>query len=102
MKLAEFLDAYRDAITDAVVRTYTPLYDAKTRRAIGFDLRRLLRRPLGAQADAIRSTALSFQRQPGTIVVGEMGCGKSYCASAATYLAGCRRVFLLCPPHLVP
>ncbi|MGD9893706.1 MAG: hypothetical protein AB7U18_20680, partial [Dehalococcoidia bacterium] len=66
------------------------------------DLRRLLRRPLGAQAEAIRSTALSNQRQPGTIVVGEMGCGKSYCASAATYLAGCRRVFLLCPPHLVP
>ncbi|MCC6903829.1 MAG: hypothetical protein IT377_32980, partial [Polyangiaceae bacterium] len=101
MRLADFLDTYRDAITDAVVRTYPPLYDAETRRACGFDLHRLLRRPLGAQADAIRATALSLQRQAGTIVVGEMGCGKSYCAAAAAYLAGCRRVFLLCPPHLV-
>ena len=101
MKLAEFLDAYRDAITDAVVRTYPPLYDAEARRVCGFDLHRLLRRPLGAQADAIRATALSVQRQPGTIVVGEMGVGKSYCAAAAAYLAGCRRVFVLSPPHLV-
>src|SRR5262245_1855956 len=101
MKLAEFLDLYRDAISDAVVRTYPPLYSAETRHTCGFDLRRLARRPLGAQADAIRATALSIQRQPGTIMVGEMGCGKSYCAAAAAYLAGSRRVFVLCPPHLV-
>ena len=101
MRLAELLDAYRDAITEAVVRTYPPLYDAETRRACGFDLRRLLRRPMGAQADAIRAAALSLQRQPGTIVVGEMGSGKSLIAAAAAYFAGCRRVFLVCPPHLV-
>ncbi|MCC7368784.1 MAG: hypothetical protein IT306_10200 [Chloroflexi bacterium] len=101
MKLREFLDAYRDAIEDAVVRTYPPLYDADTRRARGFDLHRLLRRPLGGQADAIRATALSLRRQPGTILVGEMGCGKSTIAAAAAYLADCRRVFVLSPPHLV-
>ena len=101
MKLEEFLDAYRDAITDAVVRTYPPLYDAEMRRTCGFDVLRLLRRPLGAQADAIRATALSLQRQPGTILVGEMGCGKTTVAAAAAYLAGCRRVLVLCPPHLV-
>ena len=82
MKLGEFLDAYRDAIEGAVVRTYPPLYDAEMRRACGFELGRLLRRPLGAQADAIRATALSLQRQPGTIVVGEMGCGKTTVAVA--------------------
>ena len=101
MRLAEFLDAYRDAITEAVVRTYPPLYDAETRRTCGFDLGRLLRRPMGAQADAIRAAALSLQRQPGSIVVGEMGSGKSLIAAAAAYFAGCRRVFLVCPPHLV-
>ena len=100
MRLAEFLDTYRDAITDAVVRTCPPLYDAETRRACSFDLGRLLRRPLGAQADAIRATALSLQRQAGTIVVGEMGRGKSYCAAAAAYLAGCPRVLVVCPPHV--
>ena len=54
MRLAEFLDAYREAITEAVVRTYPPLYDAETRRTCGFDLHQLLRRPMGAQAAAMR------------------------------------------------
>jgi superfamily II DNA or RNA helicase len=101
MRLPEFLTEFADAIAEAVVRTYPPLYDAGVRRSCGFDLHRLLRRPLGAQADAIRATALSIQRQRATIVVGEMGTGKSYCSAAAAYLAGCRRVFLVCPPHLV-
>ena len=69
MRLPEFLTAFADAISDAVVRTYPPLYDAETRRSCGFDLRRLIRKPLGAQADAIRATALSLQRQRATIVV---------------------------------
>src|SRR5712692_2491835 len=102
MKLSQFLEVYGDAVAEAVARAYPPLYDAETRRTCGFDLRRLLRKPLGAQADAIRATALSLQRQPGTIVVGEMGSGKSLIATAAAYLAGCRRVFVLAPPHLVP
>src|SRR5712692_10114320 len=101
MKLSQFLEVYGDAVAEAVARAYPPLYDAETRRTCGFDLRRLLRKPLGAQADAIRAAALSIQRQPGTIVVGEMGSGKSLIAAAAAYFAGCRRVFLVCPPHLV-
>ncbi len=60
MQLSDFLDAYREAIARAVIATYPPLYDAAARRESGFDLRRLGRRPLGAQADAIRATALSL------------------------------------------
>ncbi len=100
MKLGDFLTRFGDAVSAAVVRTYPPLYDAETRRTCGFDLGRLLRRPLGGQADAIRATALSLQRHQGTNVVGEMGSGKSLVAAAA-YLAGCRRVLVVCPPHLV-
>lgn len=58
-------------------------------------------RPLGAQADAIRAAALSFQRHRNTNVVGEMGTEKSFIVASAAYLAGCRRVFILAPPHLV-
>src|SRR5687767_9119257 len=101
MNLGEFLDQYRDALAAAVVGIYPPLYDAETRRTCGFDLRRLLRRPLGGQADAIRATAFSLQRNAGTNVVGEMGCGKSLVAAAAADLAGFRRVLVVCPPHLV-
>jgi len=101
MNLPEFIDTFADAIGDAVSRTYPPLYDFQARDTSPFDVRRLHRKPLGAQADAIRATALSLQRHPGTTVVGEMGVGKSYVAIAAAYLAGCRRVFLLTPPHLV-
>lgn len=89
MKLAQFLETYAPAITDAVLRNYPPVYDADMRRACGFDLYRLLRRPLGAQGDAIRAAALSIQRQPGTVIVGEMGSGKSLIAAAAAYLAEC-------------
>lgn len=101
MNLAEFLDHYRDSIAEAVIRTYPPIYNVETRAACGFDLRRLLRRPLGAQADAIRATALSLQRHTNTNVVGEMGTGKSFIAVSAASLAGCRRILILCPPHLV-
>lgn len=101
MNLTEFLDRYRDGITEAVIRTYPPIYNAETRAACGLDLRRLLRRPLGAQADAIRATTLSLQRHRNTNVVGEMGTGKSFIAAAAAHLAGRRRVFILCPPHLM-
>lgn len=101
MNLAELFDRYGQSITRAVIETYPPLYDAEARRTGGADLRRLVRRPLAAQADAINAAVLSLKHHPGTIVVGEMGTGKSYIAAAAAYLAGCRRILVLAPPHLV-
>jgi hypothetical protein len=101
MDLFHFIDQFRDAIAGAVVASYPPLYDRAERERDRFALRRLGRRPLGGQADAIRAAALSLQRQPSTIVVGEMGTGKSFCAAAAAYLAGCRSILIVCPPHLV-
>jgi hypothetical protein len=97
----EFLDTYQDAITRAVLAAYPPLYSARNRHEWGFDLRRLRRTPLGAQGDAIRAVAVSLQRHRGTNLVGEMGTGKTTIAAAAAYLAGFRRVLVLCPPHLV-
>ncbi len=76
MNLPEFIDTFGDAIGDAVSRTYPPLYDFQARDRSPFDVRRLHRTPLGAQADAIRATALPLQRNAGTTVVGEMGVGK--------------------------
>jgi hypothetical protein len=101
MQLPEFIETFGDAINERLVDLYPPVYDAATRATCGIDLGRLGRRPLGAQADAIRAAALSIRRNPGTNIVGEMGTGKSMCAAAAAYLSGRRRILVLCPPHLV-
>ena len=97
MNLSEFIDTYRDAITERVIASYPPVYSPATDER---PMPRLLRTPLGAQEDAIRGAALSLQSQRGTTVVGEMGTGKTFIGTAAAHLAGFRRVLVLCPPHL--
>ena len=97
MNLGEFIDTYRDAITERVIASYPPTYSPATDSR---PMPRLLRQPLGAQEDAIRGAALSLHSQRGTTVVGEMGTGKTFIGTAAAHLAGFRRVLVLCPPHL--
>ena len=97
MNLGEFIDTYRDAITERVIASYPPIYSPATDSR---PMPRLLRSPLGAQEDAIRGAALSLNSQRGTTVVGEMGTGKTFIGTAAAHLAGFRRVLVLCPPHL--
>ena len=97
MNLGEFIDTYRDAITERVIASYPPIYSPATDSR---PMPRLLRSPLGAQEDAIRGAALSLHSQRGTTVVGEMGTGKTFIGTAAAHLAGFRRVLVLCPPHL--
>ena len=99
MNLGEFIDKFRDAIARRVVESYPPLYRPSEN---GGKLPRLLRKPLGAQADAIRGAALSLQAHRGTTVVGEMGTGKTFIAAAAAHMAGFQRILVLGPPHLVP
>ena len=77
MNLSEFVDTYRDAIAARVVESYPPLYRPSTN---GHHLPQLLRPPIGAQADAVRGTALSLRARRGTTVVGEVGTGKTFSA----------------------
>ena len=81
-----------------MVEFYPPLYRPSEN---GGTLPRLLRQPLGAQADAIKGAALSLKAHRGTTVVGEMGTGKTFIGAAAAHMAGFRRVLIICPPHLV-
>ena len=70
MNLGEFIDTFKDAIAQQrVVESYPRLYRPSEN---GHRLPRLLRKPLGAQADAIRGAALSLEAHRGTTVVGEM------------------------------
>ena len=97
MNLAGFIEKYKDAIAQRVVESYPPLYRPSVN---GGRLPRLLRKPLGAQADAIKGAALSLQAHRGTTVVGEMGTGKTFIGASAAHMAGFKRVLVLCPPHL--
>ena len=97
MNLGGFIDKFKDAIARRVVESYPPLYRPSGN---GGRLPRLLRKPLGAQADAIRGAALSLEAHRGTTVVGEMGTGKTFIGAAAAHMAGFQRVLILCPPHL--
>ena len=97
MNLSTFLDTYKAAIAQRVVDSYPPQY----RPALDDrPLPPLLRTPLGAQETAIRGTAHSLATQRGTTVVGEMGTGKTFIATAAAHLAGFQRILVLVPPHL--
>ena len=98
MNLGGFIDKFKDAIARRVVESYPPLYRPSEN---GGALPRLLRKPLGAQADAIRGAALSLKAHRGTTVVGEMGTGKTFIGAAA-HMAGFERILIICPPHLVP
>ena len=82
MDLAGFIDTFKDSIAQRVVESYPPLYRPSEHAVV---LPHLLRRPLGAQADAIRGAALSLRANQGTTVVGEMGTGKTF--SAPRYAA---------------
>ena len=97
MNLGEFIDTFKDAIARRVVESYPPLYRPSEN---GHKMPRLLRKPLGAQEDAIKGAALSLEAHRGTTVVGEMGTGKTFIGAAAAHMAGFRRILILCPPHL--
>ena len=93
MNLGGFIDTFKDAIAKRVVESYPPLYRPSEN---GGTIPRLLRKPLGAQADAIRGAALSLKAHRGTTVVGEMGTGKTFIGAAAAYMAGFERVLIIC------
>lgn len=95
MSLANFLETHRDGIIEAVTRTYPPLV-TQAEPVPG-----LLRQPLGRQAEAITAVALSLREHRNTLLVGEMGTGKSFCSIASAYKAGMQRTLVMCPPHLV-
>ena len=62
MNLGDFIDTFKDAIAQRVVESYPPLYRPSGN---GGTLPRLLRKPLGAQADAIRGARPSPSRPTG-------------------------------------
>ena len=101
MGITEFIDTYKDAIARMVTQAYRPLYQPSEHSQQREPMPRLLRSPLGAQEHALRGTAMSLKANIGTLVVGEMGVGKTYIGIAAALMAGLQNILVICPPHLV-
>ena len=97
MDLFQLIDQFGPAITSRVLDTYPPLYQPGSET---LPLHRLKRRPIGRQADAIGAVVHSLRCQRGTLLVGEMGVGKTTIAASAAYLAGFERILVMCPPGL--
>ena len=100
MDLTEFINVYREAIAKTVTQNYAPIYQPgqpEQRKR----LPRLMRPPIGAQEHAIRGVCLSLQNNRGTMLVGEMGTGKTYIGAAAAHASGFRNILVVGPPHLV-
>ena len=100
MGIAEFLELYKDPIARTVTDAYRPRYQP-TDPAHRTALPRLLRPPMGSQEHALRGAVMSLTANAGTLLVGEMGTGKTYIGGAAAYMAGLRNILVVCPPHLV-
>jgi len=104
-RLQEFVTSYRDALTGAVVERFPAQYGVQHRELMPLH-NTLLRRPIGGQGDAIRAIAWAMKSHKGVVLDGEMGCGKTYVATAAAVIAALRlrlplkRMFVTCPPHM--
>ncbi len=107
VQLGEFVSKWRKPLAQYISKVMPPKYTPQALREVlggAPDYRRLLRQPMpgNGQRLAIEGAMFSLMSgEPGTIVVGEMGTGKTYISMSAAYLAGKRRIFVVCPPTLV-
>lgn len=98
-KVGEWLQTYRNSITDRVLGNYPPTYrPAEYRDA---RLPGMLRIPKGGQGHAIKAVAHAVRTYQCANVVGEMGVGKTLISIGSAEHLGCKRTLVLCPPHLV-
>lgn len=97
--LTSFLEATRESLAAAAARRLRPRV-ADISPADVAALPPLVRSPLGMQGPAVVALRYALRKLGRVLVVGEQGCGKTYIALAGAYAAGCRRILVMCPPHL--
>ena len=99
MQLAEFIEEFKDSITEKTMQAFQPLYC--------FDLipyqekiRKLLRKPFASQTHCIAGLVKAYEKSNSAFIVGEMGVGKTLIGIAVPFIAGFKKVLIICPPHL--
>ena len=98
MDLGGFLTQYGPQIAQHISNHMTPRYRPRRDNP----LPALRRQPLSiAQSYAIQAAALALEQNPGAMIIGEMGTGKTYISIAAAAQSGQARILVICPSHLV-
>ena len=99
MDFTEFVEIYKEPLTERLRQQFPPLYTAELPITFPHDV--IPRRPLGAQANAVKALTHALQTKKGVNVVGEMGTGKTYIAIATAANIKANKTIIICPPHMV-
>lgn len=104
--LNDFIRQFGDGLLQQVQAQNPPVYLGRDRPDWDAVLDGLLRQPFEAQRDVVHATAtlLLEQGEPGAIINGEMGTGKTLMGIALAALLhkqGYPRTLVVSPPHLV-
>lgn len=101
MKLAEFMETYRDSLNEKVLQEFRPQYDFNPSDFLS-GMRDFKRKPFPSQVHPIAALARALTNgHRSAFVAGEMGVGKTLIGLATAKVARFKKVLVLCPPHLV-
>lgn len=101
MKLAEFMETYRDSLNEKVLREFKPQYDFNPSDFLP-GIREFKRKPFPSQIHPIAALARALTNgHRSAFVAGEMGVGKTLIGLAAARIGNFKKILVLCPPHLV-
>jgi superfamily II DNA or RNA helicase len=100
-RLTEFLATYAPALTSQIVSQFAPLHTPTTVSRETLIIPGLKRPLFTAQQDTVAALVAAFRHHRALGLAGEPGFGKTFTTLALARALGCRRVLILCPPHLV-
>ncbi len=101
MKLAEFMETYRESLNEKVLHEFKPQYDFNPSDFLP-GIREFKRKPFPSQIHPIAALARALTNgHRSAFVAGEMGVGKTLIGLAAARIGNFKKVLVLCPPHLV-
>ena len=101
-KIDQYLTAYAADLGRKSVETDKPLYTPGVDESIDFSS--LLRKPKGAQANAVNALVRAWDKQLALILCGEMGTGKTWMGAVAVHMHAKGqpyRAAIMAPNHLI-
>jgi len=100
-RLAEFLTAYAPTLTSQIVTHFAPVHTPTAASRDALVIPGLKRALFTAQHDTVAALVAAFRHERTLGLAGEPGFGKTFTTLALSRALGCRRVVVVCPPHLV-